>query len=277
MDYRAGDSDVGPVFKIAAGYPGRLHILTRAKKNVVAYLPPTKPKKLRPGRPRKYGEKLKLATLFDAWDDKFETVHTEIYHKYENVRYLTLNLFWKPTQGMLRFILIESSRGRIILMTSNLNLNPLIAPELYSRRVTIETLFDTLKNILGGMNYHFWSKYLKPASRRPVKKNMLKSTSSQPQKTQNTLAAIEKFLHIQLLVLGTLQLLACRFPLEIGNKARCWLRTPCGKIPSEFVTRTALSNIIQANLFVFAKDWITQLILQKQNIPDNTGHSKIVV
>ena len=171
----------------------------------------------------------------------------------------------------LRFILIETSRGRIILMTSDLTLQPLTALKLYCRRVNIKTLFDVIKNLLGGMHYHFWSKYLTPASRRPAKKGTPKPTSSRPDKTKNTIEAIEKFLHVQLLVVGTLQLIACRFAPQISAGTRCWLRTPCGKIPSVFVTRTALANTIRTNLISFAKDWITQLILNKQSMNKNAA------
>ena len=118
---------------------------------------------------------------------------------------------------------MDTPRGRIILMTSELTLDPLVALKLYSRRVTIE-----------------------------------------------------KFNHIQVIVLGSFQLLACNFNQQICNKARCWLRTSCSDIPSEFVTRSAISNVIRWNLFSFGKDWITQLILEKQNRSNNTGHSQMV-
>ena len=267
---------VGPVFQMAAQQQGLVHILTRAKKNVVAYEQPHRPKKARRGRPRKYGKKLSLMELFDTWPSKFKTGNTTVYHRREKVRYLTLDLLWRPIGKKLRFFLIESSRGRIILMSSNFTLKPLVALDLYCRRTTIETLFNTLKNILGAMRYHFWSRYLKPSSRRPAKKNTPKPISSQPAKTLNTFAAIEKFLLIQLIVLGTLQLLSRRFSSEIGARSRCWLRTPCSETPSEFVTRNALSNIVQANLFSFGNDWITRLILKKQNARDSTGLSQRV-
>lgn len=263
---------VGPVFDAAARFHDELHILTRAKKNVVAYMIPVQPKKSRQGRPRTYGKKLKLQKLFEQRPDKFTTAESMIYHKQEKLRYLTLDLIWKPVKTKLRFILIETSRGRIILMTSDLTLQPLTALKLYCRRVNIETLFDVIKNLLGGMRYHFWSKYLEPASRRPSKKGAPKPNSSRPEKTQNTIGAIEKFLHVQLIVVGALQLIACRFAPQISAGTRCWLRTPCGKIPSVFVTRTALANTIRMNLISFATDWITQLILKKQNIGKNTAH-----
>ena len=68
----------------------------------------------------------------------------------------------------------------MILISSDLKLDAITAVDLYSRRVTIETMFDTLKNTLGGMAYHFWSQYLSPASRRPRKKARNETCSSHP-------------------------------------------------------------------------------------------------
>lgn len=261
---------VGPVFEAAAGQlcgdEPLVHILTRAKKNVVAYRPARTPKKRKRGRPNKYGQKLKLMRLFDskakAYD--FQTAQAVVYKQREPVRYLALNLLWKPTKGMLRFILVESSPGRMVLISSDLQLDPIAAVELYCRRATIETMFNTLKNVLGGMGYHFWSQYLSPASRRPQKNTRRQTRSSDPAQTRNTLAAIEKFVNLQLLVLGMLQLIAKAYPEQVKRRAHCWLRTTSTYTPSEFVTRTALANVIKINLYGFGKDWITQLIQRKQ-------------
>lgn len=256
---------VGPVFQAAKLAEQTLYILTRAKKNVVAYTKPVKKRKVKRGRPRLYGDKIKLMPLFNTRAHKFKTMETKIYNKVEIVKYYTINLLWRPIKETLRFILIESSRGRIILMTSDLELDVRNGVQLYCSRSTIETLFNILKNLLGGMKYHFWSKYLKPSSRRPTKNQMSEPVSTNMEKTQNTLVAIEKFVLIQIMVVGTLQLLSFKYPKEIRKKAKCWLRTPCGEIPSPFVTRMAMTNTILNNLFTFAKDWITQLILAKQD------------
>ena len=273
---------VGPVFWAAAqelnGCKNFIHILTRAKKNVVAYRDPPKKKKHQRGRPREYGQKLKLVNLFDskAKGYTFQKAEANIYGKDENIHYLVLDLLWRPIKSKLRFILAQTSRGRIILMTSDFNLSAATAIQLYCRRVTIETLFDTLKNTLGGMAYHFWSQHLSPASRRPRKKKDQKQSSSNLIQTQNTLAAMEKFVNVQLLVLGMLQLIAKQFPVQVKSKARCWLRTVTANTPSEFVTRTALANILKNNLYGFAKDWITQLIRQKQKSRKNKGRNSKV-
>jgi hypothetical protein len=62
----------------------------------------------------------------------------------------------KSTKAMLQFIMVESSRGRMVLISSDIELTPCAAIELYCRRVSIETLFDALKNTLAAMAYHFW-------------------------------------------------------------------------------------------------------------------------
>jgi len=271
---------VGPAFLAAAeqlnGIDNFVHILTRAKKNIVAYHTPPARKKHQRGRTKIYGTKIKLTTLFDSTANRyaFQTIKADIYDKSETVRYLVLDLLWKPVKGMLRFILVETSRGPIILMTSNLTLDPATAIQLYCRRVTIETMFDTLKNRLGAMAYHFWSHYLSPASRRPKKNKDQEQNSSNPTQTRNTLAAIEKFVNVQLLVLGMLQLIAKKFPAQVKAKANCWLRTFSSNTPSEFMTRTALTNILKSNLYGFAKDLITQLIRQKQKARKNKGINK---
>ena len=271
---------VGSVFLAASaklnGISNFVHILVRAKKNVVAYGKPPKKDPHKRGPAKKYGKKLKLMTLFDSKAKcyTFQTIEADIYGHSENIRFLVLDLLWKPVKGMLRFILVETSRGRIILITSDFNLDAVIAIQLYCRRVTIETMFDTLKNTLGAMAYHFWSQYLSRASRKPKKQKDQKQKSSNPTQTKNTLAAIEKFVNVQLLILGMLQLIAKQFPAEVKSKANCWLRTVSSKTPSEFVTRTALANMLKNNLYGFAKDWITQLIQQKQKGRKHNGSTK---
>lgn len=266
---------VGPVFLAAAGYKQHgicIDILTRAKKNVVAYLKPLPRKKGKRGRSRKYGKKLKLHMLFGSKDKRYQFTKAKarVYGNVETVNYLALNLLWKPFKGELRFILFESSRGRLIVMTSDLGLDPAKAIEMYCRRVTIETMFSTLKNTMGGMSYKFWSKYLEPSSRRPKRQRgangkVKEACSAKPKKTQMTLEAIEKYVNMQLLVVGTLQLLGRDFCSEIKKKSKCYLRTQSNTVPSVFVTRSALVNILRPLLYGFGDSWIMHLICKRQN------------
>lgn len=255
---------VGPVFRAAAESQGRLHILTRAKRNVVAYQQPPRQRGRRRGRRRVYGRKLKLMELFDARPREFLSAKALVYQQQETVRYLVLDLIWKPAKDLVRFILIETSRGCLILMSSDLTLGALQALSLYTARVRIESLFASVKNLLGGLAYHFWSKYLAPVSRRPTRGTQPVPVSSRPDRTANTLAAIEKFMALHLIVLGSLQLLAATFAAAVREQARCWLRTPSGAVPSDFVCRTALANLLQANTRGLAKNPVIASIRRKQ-------------
>jgi hypothetical protein len=267
---------VGSVFNTAAeelnGTRNPIHILTRAKKNAAAYMHAPKKRKGKRGPQKKYGKKLKLIKLFDSRPHHFSTAEVTLYGNREEVRYLVLNLLWKPVKGEIRFILVESSRGRIVLMASDLEMDPLLALELYSRRVTIEVLFDALKNTQSAMAYHFWSQSLSPASRRPRRNDEQTQDTTNIENTRKTLGAIEKFVNLHLLVIGVLQLMAIKIPDEVKANARCWLRTVTSTTPSEFVTRTALANLLKRNLSGLGEDPITQVIREKQKSYPNTWH-----
>jgi hypothetical protein len=258
---------VGPVFLAAAASNGLLHILTRAKKNVVAYRQPPPPRPHRKGRRRIYGRKLKLMKLFDTRPDDFLSAKAIVYQQQETVRYLVLDLIWKPAKGLVRFILVETSRGRLIMMSSDLTLEPLLALSLYTARVRIESLFASVKNLLGGLAYHFWSSYLAPVSRRPMRGSHPAPVSSRPDRTANTLAAIEKFMALHLVVLGALQLLAAICTDAVRHHARSWLRTPSGPLPSDFISRIALANVLHDNIRTVAQNSVTELIRRKQTGP----------
>lgn len=261
---------VGPVFIAASlvlnGIENPIHILTRAKKNIVAFLPPLPKPSSAKGPKNKYGQKLKLMELFNSSSYRLSSATVTLYGKQERIRYLALNLLWKPSKKMLRFILVDSHRGQIILMSSNLQLSPLSAIQLYSHRTPIETLFDVLKNNQGAMQYHFWSKYLSPSHRTPLKNKIQKLSSSSPYKTSLTFDAIEKFVNLHIIVTGILQLIAFFFSVEVKKHSFCWLRTP-SVVPSEFVTRSALIHVIKTNLYGFAYDLISLLIRKKQSAP----------
>ena len=256
----------GIVFKVAAESQGWLHAVVRAKKNCTAYFPPKKRKSSHRsrGRPRKYGDDVKVKTLFQRRERHFRTATVSVYGQQEEVQYFAIDLYWKPCKELVRFVLARTSIGPIVLMCSDLTLDPLDALRAYCRRVKIETFFDTLKNRFGGLMYHFWSTYLEPVSRRPRHNEPVPPPSTNPQATAVTAEAIEKFVHVQMLVIGVLQLMACRFPTEIYSTARCWLRTQRSDVPSEFVTRIALTNLIRQFLCRSGGGWIMQIIRDRQ-------------
>ena len=212
--------------------------------------------------------------LCDITSSYFEGAGLSSYQQ-ETVRYLVLDLIWKPAKGLVRFILIETSRGRLILMSSDLTLEALQALSLYTARVRIESLFASVKNLLGGLAYHFWSSYLAPVSRRPARGSHPAPVSSRPARTANTLAAIEKFMALHLVVLGTLQLLAATGADAVCRHAHCWLRTPSGPLPSDFSSRTALANVLHDNIRTVAQNPVTASMRRRQTGPQKTRQKTV--
>ena len=101
------------------GIERSIHVITRAKKNIVAYLPALPKRRKTPGRKAIYGEKLKLYDMFEHWAQRFETTTAHVYDHAEPIRYYVMDLLWKPIKGPVRFFWFETSRGRIVLMTTD--------------------------------------------------------------------------------------------------------------------------------------------------------------
>ena len=117
---------VGPVFLIlkqAVDDSGKrlVHIVTRAKSNVVGYQQSASKTGGR-GRPRKYGAKLNLMELFESMAEDFEQTTIELYGQSKTVCFLCRDLIWKPIGEKLRFVLVCDGSERFILMCSDLSL-----------------------------------------------------------------------------------------------------------------------------------------------------------
>lgn len=99
-----------------------LHVLTRAKKNIVAY-EPAAPKEGR-GRPAVYGKKVKLANLFNQKKKEFTSLAMRLYGKKSQLSYYCIDLIWKPAKQKVRFVLVQMNGNEFILICSNLDWAP---------------------------------------------------------------------------------------------------------------------------------------------------------
>ena len=230
------------LWSIALQQPA-LIILTRAKKSYVAYLDPPVPTTPVRGRPRKYGDKLKLKALFETYQAQFLSAPCQVYGQEEIVSYLALNLLWKPIQGHLRFIFVVTSRGPLVLMCNDLSIEPLLAISLYCARVRVETMFTMLKGLLGAFAYRFWSKYLLRHSRKPKKNATLKPPQAQHiAEVHQTWRACEGFVMLGCIALGLLQLVALKFQGPIWAAFTRFLRTRSRALPSERTVKDVLAQ-----------------------------------
>ena len=83
--------------KIIKGILGMLeHLVVRIRNNAVAYYPAPRPEKPSRERPKIYGKKVKLRTIFQKLDF-FIAAKSPIYgQKNVEILYYSLDLIWKP-------------------------------------------------------------------------------------------------------------------------------------------------------------------------------------
>lgn len=254
---------VGTVFK-AARDALNIVVVTRAKSNCRAHVPvkpPDPEKKKGLGRPKKYEGSVKVEELHKTESVSFQNRQANVYGKVETVSIYSLTLFWKPAGALLLFVLAKTSRGTITLICSDIHANPVTVLELYCVRSKIEVMFDRLKNLLGVMHYHFWSMSVKPRSRRPAKNPPQTGASDSVERKKR---AISNFVHVGLVLLLFLQAFACEFAEKTTALADCWLRTPAETIPSEFIAKIALKNVLARFLSVSASNPIGDFIQRKR-------------
>jgi hypothetical protein len=264
---------VGPVFlklkqAIGAGGERLIHIVTRAKGNVVAYEDPL-PKTGKRGRPRRYGPKHQLMNLFDEAQDCFKSTTIDLYGQRKSISYLCLDLIWKPVQEKIRFVLVRDGKERSILMCSDLTLP---APDIilaYGYRFKIEVNFKVLKHLTGAFFYHFWTS----AWPKLNKKNKLNPAATMNEDTQRligqTTNAIEGFVNFGCIATGVLQIIALNFNQTIWQRYFGWLRTITSKIPSEEVVRSVIQEEYFHNFRTFKDSAIYRIIMSKSRKTDN--------
>jgi hypothetical protein len=231
------------VYSIALKQP-YLVILTRAKKNYVAYFPATLKPAGRPGPQPRYGEKVHLMEVFDH-PHGFDEVECCVYGQRERVRLMSLPLLWKPLGDALLFIFAITSRGPLVLMCSDLRLSPITALELYCVRTRIEILFAVLKQLLGAFCFHFWTSHLPRHARRPTPNRSLKAPVIERQPTVAACwQAYEVFVFCAVVAQGLLQLIALRLGVEVWQQHHLYLRTRSRDLPSEKTVRQVLATLV---------------------------------
>jgi hypothetical protein len=237
-----------------------LTLIIRAKKNCVASYQAEKPKEKKPGRPAEYGKKVILMQLFDQ-PELFSKMPCHVYGKIEEISILTLNLLWKPTGDMIRFVLAVTSRGPIVLMCSDLNQDPLIAIRLYCIRTRIEVMFDILKNLIGAFHYRFWSKQMPHHSRKPKKNKDLKMPSKGSlANVELCWQAYERFVILGSIAQGLLQLISLKFNDSVWSQFDAYLRTRSRQLPSEKTVKHVIARLLLKNFLSSAPSAIMREI-----------------
>jgi hypothetical protein len=238
-------------------------LIIRAKKNCVAYCEPVPTEERKPGRPRKYGMKVRVMEIFDH-PQLFSKQECNIYGKTEDISVATFSLLWRPAGSLIRFVFATKSHGPIVLMCSDPNQSPLSAIELYCSRIRIETMSDMLKNVIGAFNYRFWSKVMPRHSRKPLKnKNLKQPALRNIPKVRRCWEAYERFVMFGAICLGILQMTALKYTDSVRGQSDAYLRTRSRVLPSERTVKHVIARLLITNIFILAPNAIIKEIKER--------------
>lgn len=244
--YYASGKVISPL--LAKGH----HLLSRAKTNAVAFLPAPAATHRGKGRPRIYGDKVRLKDL--AKDHaNFTAAPSPVYGENDvTVRYRCLDLLWRPVGHLVRFVIVHHPvRGTIFLLCTDLTLAPLEILQLYGYRFKIELGFRQAVHVIGAYAYHFWMAAMTPLRRGSGDQYLHRTTDSYRAAIRRKLRAYH--IHVQLgcIAQGLLQHLALHHTTEVWCCFRSWLRTMNPALPpSELIVANALRSSLPA-LFAF--------------------------
>jgi hypothetical protein len=222
------------------------HLITRAHKNAVAWTIPVDDinHATRRGRPRKYGEKILLRSLFDQ-PTAMTAVDSPLYGERDvMILYRCVDLLWRPIGFTVRFVLIiHPQRGRCILLCTDLALDAIDIIRIYGWRCKIEVGFKAALRVIGGYAYHFWMQAMKSQKHGGGNQYPHRETHEYRQAIRRKIDAYHRFIQVGCIAQGMLQYLAVTFPELVWRNFGSWLRTiRPGMAPSEMVTAIALRN-----------------------------------
>lgn len=244
------------------------HLISRLRKNSVAFEPiPSTGAKRKRGRPRLYGCKIRLCTLFEKAGERWTTAESPVYgEKGVMLRYLCLDLVWKPIRRLARFVLVEHpDRGRIMFLCTDLSMNPIQVISLYGLRFKIELSFKQAVRTLGVYAYHFWMMTMDKIGRSSGDQYLHRKTDMYRNAIRRKLAAYHRHIQIGLVAQGILQCIAVTSPALVWSSFGSWLCTiRPGIPPSELVVMTALRNTLPEFLAGYAPDSILQKFLRNR-------------
>jgi len=231
------------------------HLISRVKSNSVAWLPAAQPSTRRRGRPRKYGKKIKIASLLKNTRLLHEAVSPVYDEEHVTLRFRTADLLWRPVGALVRFVAVQHPRrGAILLMCTDLSLEPLEIIRIYGLRFKIEVSFKQALRVVGAYAYHFWMATMTPLRRSSGNQHLHRKSDAYRDAVRRKIAAYHRHIQLGLIAQGLLQILSARTPTRGWQSCGSWIRTVRpGLAPSEHVAAVAMRNTLPEFLATAAK------------------------
>ena len=244
------------------------HLISRVRRTTSAYEPvPIDNRPRGRGRPRLYGQKIKLWTLFESRTQAWQYADSPVYGERNlTIRFLCLDLLWRPLRGLVRFVLVDHpTRGRLIFLCTDLTMPAIVIIRLYGLRFKIELSFKQALRVLGVYAYHFWMRSMDKIARGSGTQHLHRKDDHYRDAVRRKLGAYHRHIQIGLIAQGILQFLAVSCPRLVWASFGSWLRTiRPGIPPSEFVTAAALRNSLPDFLAERQTDSIFKKFLQER-------------
>jgi hypothetical protein len=238
-----------------------LHLISRVRISTVAYaafspLPGNRGR----GRPRKWGSEISLKTLFAPPEACFNAV-VWLYGQRTTVYYQCFQYFWDSPDAPVLFVLTQLPNGKqMILLSSDVKLTGAQVIEAYGKRFKIEVCFRTFVLLLGGFAYQFWLKLMDKTTQFPPNLCLANYPATAQHQIQQKVEAFERFVNLNAMVLGVLQILALELPQTVWDNFPRWFRTlPEHGYPTEQIVRLTLQHQLP---MIFSRSSPTLLLSQ---------------
>jgi len=255
--YLVADAYYASSKMVCALLDGEQHLITRMKKNSVAYAPYVQKGKRMRGRPKLYGKKVHLRNLLDHPGEMQEApspvygendcdTQSKARKKKVVIRYRSIDLLWRPAGRIVRFVAVRHpTRGNCVLMSTDFSLHPLQIVQLYGLRFKIKFGFKQAVRTLGSFSYHFWMRDMKPLKPRNGNQHLHRDPDTYRAAVTRKMRAYHVFIQAGIVCQGLLQYLSVTFGAQIWGSFGSWLRTVRPGIPpSEFVVTHSLRNTL---------------------------------
>ena len=249
------------------------HLVTRVKSNAVAFAPFVQQGPKTRGRPRIYGAKVKLKSLYAELESS-RSAPSPVYGEHDvTIRFRVCDLLWRSSGRLVRFVAVtHPSRGSCLLMCTDLSLDAIEVVRLYGLRFKIEHSFKQAVHLIGTFAYHFWMRDMKPLRRRNGNQHLHHQSLEYRNAVKRKVHCYHVFVQAGVICQGLLQYLAVVFPAIVWNCFGSWLRTiRPGIPPSELVVANALRQSLPEFLLNSGQtNFLAKFIVERQD-PDTFG------